>query len=150
MRADAPIDAVTAAAYRIPTDGPEADGTISWTSTTMIVVRAHADGQIGTGWTYGAAVARPLINDTLAGVAVGRDAMRRDRRLRRDVPLRPQRGPPRIAAWRYLGTRHRPVGPQGPPPRPPPGPAPRRLPRRVPVYGSGGFTTYHDTHLEPS
>jgi len=45
------IDAVTAAAYRIPTDSPEADGTTTWDSTTMIVVRAHADGLVGAGCT---------------------------------------------------------------------------------------------------
>lgn len=37
-----------------------------WTSTTMVVVRAHTGDQVGTGWTYGAAACRPLIDDVLA------------------------------------------------------------------------------------
>src|SRR4051794_13768080 len=69
-----PVEGITAAAYRIPTDAPEADGTITWTSTTMIVVRAHADDQVGTGWTYGAAACRPLVEDVLAPLVKGRDA----------------------------------------------------------------------------
>lgn len=148
MRADAPIDAVTAAAYRIPTDGPEADGTISWTSTTMIVVRAHADGQIGTGWTYGAAVACPLINDKLAGIAVGRDAM--DVTGAYDAMSRSARNLGRlgiaacaisavdVALWdlkaRLLDIRlARLLG---------------ETRDTVPIYGSGGFTSYDDAQLE--
>jgi L-alanine-DL-glutamate epimerase-like enolase superfamily enzyme len=33
-------------AYRIPTDRPEADGTISWDSTTLIVVEAISDSGV--------------------------------------------------------------------------------------------------------
>ena len=43
-------------AYTIPTDAPEADGTMAWDSTTMIVVQVHCDGEVGTGWTYGSPV----------------------------------------------------------------------------------------------
>src|SRR3954454_4815071 len=75
MIIDCPVECVTAAAYRIPTDAPEADGTITWTSTTMVVVRAHVGDQIGTGWTYGAAACRPLIEDILAPLVKGRDAL---------------------------------------------------------------------------
>jgi L-alanine-DL-glutamate epimerase-like enolase superfamily enzyme len=148
MRADAPIDAVTAAVYQIPTDSPEADGTISWTSTTMIVVRAHADGLIGTGWTYGAAAVRPLIADKLAGIVVGRDAM--DVTAAYDAMSRATRNLGRlgiaacaisavdVALWdlkaRLLGLRlARLLG---------------QTRDDVPIYGSGGFTSYDDAQLE--
>jgi L-alanine-DL-glutamate epimerase-like enolase superfamily enzyme len=72
--AEFPLEGVNAAAYRIPTDAPDADGTIMWTSTTMVVVRAHTGDQVGTGWTYGAAACRPLIDDILAPLVKGRDA----------------------------------------------------------------------------
>lgn len=36
----APVREVRAAAYRIPTDAPEADGTLSWDATTLVVVHA--------------------------------------------------------------------------------------------------------------
>lgn len=42
------VDACEARAYTVPTDGPEADGTLAWDSTTMIVVEVHAGG--ATGW----------------------------------------------------------------------------------------------------
>ena len=40
MRPDPAVERVWAQAYTIPTDFPEADGTASWTSTTIIVVHA--------------------------------------------------------------------------------------------------------------
>ena len=46
---DEPVEGLTARAYRIPTDAPEADGTIAWDDTTMVVVEARAGGLTGTG-----------------------------------------------------------------------------------------------------
>ena len=43
------VTAVCAAAYRIPTDSPEADGTLAWNDTTLIVVHAEGGGICGTG-----------------------------------------------------------------------------------------------------
>lgn len=147
MHADAPVETVTAAAYRIPTDGAEADGTIAWTATTMVVVQARAAGQTGTGWTYGAAAARPLITDELAEIVTGRDAL--------DVPgcyhamTAAVRNVGRVgiaacaisavdvALWdlkaRLLDLRlSKLLG---------------RARDGVPIYGSGGFTSYDDDEL---
>lgn len=69
-----PVDTVTAAAYEIPTDLPESDGTLAWTSTVLVVVTATAGGRRGIGYTYaGPAVVR-VVDDTLAGVVTGADA----------------------------------------------------------------------------
>ncbi|QDP97476.1 mandelate racemase [Microlunatus elymi] len=48
------IAAVDARAYQIPTPQPEADGTLSWDATTMVVVRisCHNSEVEGLGWTY--------------------------------------------------------------------------------------------------
>lgn len=50
MRNDTTMTAISAAAYRIPTDSPEPDGTLEWDATTIIVVEARAGGCSGTGW----------------------------------------------------------------------------------------------------
>jgi L-alanine-DL-glutamate epimerase-like enolase superfamily enzyme len=147
MTVDIPIDAVTAAAYRIPTDSPEADGTITWTATTMIVVRAHAEGRIGTGWTYGAASACSLITDQLAGIVTGRDAL--DVPGAYDAMCRAARNVGRlgiaacaisavdVALWdlkaRLLGLRLAKLLGQAR--------------ETVPIYGSGGFTSYDEQQL---
>lgn len=52
MKAQAPIAGVAVSAYRIPTDTPEADGTLEWDATTLVVVHVKAAGRIGLGYTY--------------------------------------------------------------------------------------------------
>jgi len=42
----AAVTSVTVAAYTIPTDAPEADGTFAWTSTTLVLVEVGAGGKI--------------------------------------------------------------------------------------------------------
>jgi hypothetical protein len=66
---------VTASAYVIPADAPEADGTLTWDATTMVLVTARAGAAEGIGWTYAAAAARHVITDVLAPVVTGRSAL---------------------------------------------------------------------------
>ncbi|HET9240127.1 MAG TPA: enolase C-terminal domain-like protein [Oligoflexus sp.] len=61
-----PITAVDVLPLTVPTDEPEADGTLEWTETTMIVVRIHAGGQTGLGYTYSQKGAASIIQDVLA------------------------------------------------------------------------------------
>jgi len=143
VRDDGPtVREITSAVYVIPTDAPEADGTLTWDKTTMVLASARAGAARGIGWTYAANAARGVVDDVLAGVVVGRSAL--------DVPgaaeamARAVRniGRPGIAAtaisavdialWdlkaRLLGC-----------------PLARLLGQArasVPVYGSGGFTSY--------
>ena len=51
------VTEVAAAAYVIPTDAPEADGTLAWDATTMVLATARAGGEKGIGWSYAAAAA---------------------------------------------------------------------------------------------
>ncbi len=69
------IDKITVRAYTIPTDFPEADGTIAWDKTTLVLVEADAGGKRGIGYTYADTATATLIKDLLAGVVTGRDAM---------------------------------------------------------------------------
>jgi len=50
---EASIAKVDVAAYTIPTDAPEGDGTLQWDSTTLIVCEIHAADQVGFGYSYG-------------------------------------------------------------------------------------------------
>jgi L-alanine-DL-glutamate epimerase-like enolase superfamily enzyme len=145
VRDDGPVVRdVTAAGYVIPTDAPEADGTLAWDKTTMVLASARAGAARGIGWTYAAAAAQSVIAEVLAGVVAGRSAL--------DVPgaaeamARAVRniGRPGIAAtaisavdialWdlkaRLLGCSLAQLLGQAR--------------DSVPVYGSGGFTSYDD------
>lgn len=64
--AEARIGRVTASAYEIPTDAPEADGTLAWNSTTLVVVEIEAGSSTGLGYTYSDASILSLIERKLA------------------------------------------------------------------------------------
>jgi L-alanine-DL-glutamate epimerase-like enolase superfamily enzyme len=136
------VDALDVVAYRIPTDGPEADGTLEWDATTMVVVEAHAGGATGLGYTYGDVSVAAFVDSQLAGAVCGADALSPPaaweamRRATRNAG-HPGVGAMAVAAvdvalWdlaaRILGM-----------------PLARLLGatrRTVPIYGSGGFTSY--------
>jgi L-alanine-DL-glutamate epimerase-like enolase superfamily enzyme len=67
VRESAPaVESVSAAAYTIPTDRPESDGTFAWDSTTIVVVEVTAADETGIGWTYGPAAVAALVTELLA------------------------------------------------------------------------------------
>ncbi|MBE8476243.1 enolase C-terminal domain-like protein [Streptomyces justiciae] len=133
--------------YTVPTDAPEADGTLAWDSTTIVITEVTAGDATGTGWTYGPQAVGDFLREHLAPLVEGRSAL--DIPATHEAMCRSVRnaGRPGIAAcaisaldialWdlkarllelplaRLLGTFR----------------------ERVPVYGSGGFTTYDDSHL---
>ena len=72
--AQAAVESVRVAAYTVPTDEPESDGTAEWDSTTIVVVELRAGGKSGIGYTYAPAAAGKLVEEKLAEVVTGRDA----------------------------------------------------------------------------
>lgn len=70
-----PVKSLTVSAYTVPTDGPESDGTLTWDSTTMVLVELEAGGKTGLGYTYADASVAVLIDKTLRKVVEGEDAL---------------------------------------------------------------------------
>ena len=64
---------LVASAYTIPTDRPEADGTLRWDQTILILVQVSDGDHEGIGWTYAGSGAVSIIEDHLASVVVGGD-----------------------------------------------------------------------------
>jgi len=75
VASSATVDRLSARAYTVPTDQPEADGTAHWNSTTIVIVEVEAAGRMGLGYTYADAAAAMLITEKLAALAIGADAM---------------------------------------------------------------------------
>jgi L-alanine-DL-glutamate epimerase-like enolase superfamily enzyme len=71
-----PVESVEARAYTVPTEGPEADGTLEWDSTTVLLVQAHGGGRTGIGYSYTHAAAADVVTGKLASVVEGHDALR--------------------------------------------------------------------------
>ena len=68
MNDRAKVDRIEVEAYKIPTEGPESDGTYCWDSTTLVVVHLYCRGAKGLGYTYADAAAGRLIKGKLAAV----------------------------------------------------------------------------------
>ncbi len=75
MKTDIPITRVEVAAYRIPTDYPEADGTVAWDATTMVVVHVDAGGKTGLGFGYADTATAVFIQEILTKVVEEKNAM---------------------------------------------------------------------------
>ncbi len=145
---EVPVESVRARAFTVPTDAPEADGTLEWSSTTLVVVEVSAAAQSGLGFGYAAGAAAGLVGELLRDAVVGIDAL----------------SPP--AAWQRMRSAVRNIGY--------PGVASSaisavdialwdlkarllgmplssllgRVHETVPVYGSGGFTSYTPEQME--
>jgi len=147
VRAQVPVEQLEVGAYTIPTDAPEADGTLAWDATTIVVVHARGGGESGLGYTYADVSTAKLIASKLAGVVQDRDAMAPQAAWAAMVQQTRNLGRPGItsmaiaavdlAIWdlkaRLLGLPL--CGLLG-------------IARdRVPVYGSGGFTAYSPQRL---
>ncbi|MEO9138933.1 MAG: enolase C-terminal domain-like protein [Jatrophihabitans sp.] len=138
------IDHIAVSTYTIPTDQPEADGTLAWSSTTMVLVEVSGGGQTGLGYTYAAPACQPLIEQVLTEAILHRQVLdvsgaweamvRAIRNLGRPGLVSCAISAVDTALWdlkgklldapvcRLLGVVH----------------------GAVPVYGSGGFTTYDE------
>jgi L-alanine-DL-glutamate epimerase-like enolase superfamily enzyme len=69
------IEGLDVAVYRLPTDQPEADGTLPWDATTAVVASARGGGVTGLGWTYADSSAAAMVRGLLADVVLGRPAL---------------------------------------------------------------------------
>ncbi|HEY0840898.1 MAG TPA: mandelate racemase, partial [Vulgatibacter sp.] len=62
-------------AYRVPTDAPEADGTIQWDHTTLVLVELEAGGERGLGFSYSSEATARLLGGMLAHLAKDQAAL---------------------------------------------------------------------------
>ena len=144
----APLTAFQVDALRIATDGPEADGTLRWDYTDVVLVRVSSGSTTGLGWTYGASALTGIISGTLQPALENGDAMaieshwqamrRAIRNLGRPGVASMAISAVDIALWDLKARL-------------------LQLPlvtllgqarEAVPVYGSGGFTSYDNERLQ--
>ena len=146
------IHSIAAEAYLVPTatggkERPESDGTITWSSTGVLLVRLSGGGETGLGYAYTSPAALGIVQDVLSRVVLGADARDTARTfwaMARSVRNAgwPGLGASAVAAvdvaahdlaarlagvslTQYLGGAH----------------------DTIAAYGSGGFTDYTDAEL---
>jgi L-alanine-DL-glutamate epimerase-like enolase superfamily enzyme len=142
------VEDIDVSAYCVPTQTPEADGTLSWDSTTLVLVRATSGGTTGLGWTYGPVAGGRFVEEKLRDVVVGSGVAGVTATYHRMVRSVRNAGRPGIASlaisamdtalWdlkaRLLDLPlHSLLG---------------AVRDEVPIYGSGGFTTFDDAQTE--
>ena len=148
MAHDTLIERLGLAVYTVPTERPEADGTLAWDSTSVVVVEPVTwSGVRGLGYAVGDLAVALVIRDVLRPHVVGKDvnnttdlweSMRSSvRNLGRPGVCSMAISAVDIALWdtkaRAQGVPlHRLLGP---------------VRETVPVYGSGGFTSYNQMEL---
>ncbi len=72
---EARVDRFEVSAFEIPTESPESDGTLSWDSTTLVLVEVQAGTKSGLGFTYASTSTGLLIHEKLRSIVIGRDAL---------------------------------------------------------------------------
>ncbi|CAO3436316.1 enolase C-terminal domain-like protein [Azospirillum endophyticum] len=141
------IGRISVETFTIPTDAPEADGTIAWDHTVLVVVTVEGGGQDGLGYGYADRATARLVAGTLGPLVAGMDALDVNRAWIAMTAAVRNLGRPGIASmaiavvdaalWDLKG---------------------KLLGRSVadllgrardatPAYGSGGFTSYSDRQL---
>ena len=137
-----PVKGIKTRTYTVPTDQPEADGTLEWHATTMVTAQVHAGDTTGLGWTYASRASQTIIEDLLSEAVIGADILDTAASHERMVRACRNVGRPGvvscaisavdIALWdckaRYLGV--------------PLADLFGRCTDEVAIYGSGGFITY--------
>lgn len=135
------------AAFRIPTETPESDGTATWSSTTLVLVRLWAQNTIGLGYTYGHECCVPFIRASLLPIVLGQSSFSNARlstemnvaarNWGRNGVVSSAMAAVEMALWdlkarllkvsivNLLGEAR----------------------NQIPIYGSGGFTSYSDEQL---
>jgi L-alanine-DL-glutamate epimerase-like enolase superfamily enzyme len=142
-----PVTRGNVSVYTVPTDCPEADGTFSWDSTTMVLVRLEAGDKHALGYTYADFSTAKLATVLLEKVVLKQDAFDHGaiwQSMLRFVRNLGETGIAMMAIaaidnalWdlraRLLDVPL--VSLIG------------KVRDSIPVYGSGGFTTYSDQQL---
>ncbi len=142
------VTSVDVRVYTVPTETPEADGTLEWDRTSLVVVQPLLDNGVrGLGYAVGDLSTGILARDTLVDAVIGLDIrdtgaaweamVRRIRNLGRPGIASMAIAAMDIALWdtkaRALDLPlHQLLGP---------------VRDTVPIYGSGGFTSYSERAL---
>jgi L-alanine-DL-glutamate epimerase-like enolase superfamily enzyme len=143
----AAISRVDVSAFTVPLEEPEADGTLTWDATTVVVVEVAAADETGLGFTYGTPACASVVLDLLIPELVARDALDVSGAWLAMVRAIRNQGRPGIASMAIAAAdtalwdlKAKLVGL-------PLADLLGRVRDEVPVYGSGGFTSFDDRQV---
>ena len=141
------VEALRVSTYAVATDSPEADGTLEWNRTTLVLVEAKAAGKQGLGYTYADTATATLIRDTLAEAAMHADVMSPPAAYASMWHCVRNLGRPGICSMAISAVDCALSGSKARLLDLPLVTLLGQLRNGAPVYGSGGFTSYSDQQL---
>src|SRR5665213_512691 len=147
MTQDAKLTQGRVYVYTVPTDAPEADGTFSWESTTMVLVSLEAGGKRALGYTYADSSTAKLAETLLHQVVLGRDVFSHSTILQSMWRAVRNLGGTGIATMAIAAIDNALWDLRGRLLDLPLVNLIGRVRDAIPVYGSGGFTSYTDDQL---
>src|SRR5215471_18703918 len=141
------VERVEVSAYTVPTQSPEADGTLAWNDSTLVLVHTFACGTSGFGYSFADVATAQLADAHLKRAVIGRDCLNIPEIWSAMVRAIRNLGRPGIcsmaisavdnALWDLKGRLlHLSVADLL-----------GRAHQAIPAYGSGGFTSYSDSEL---
>jgi L-alanine-DL-glutamate epimerase-like enolase superfamily enzyme len=142
------VESVRASAYEVPTETEkESDGTLEWSSTTLVLVELECGEHTGLGYTYCDKAAASVVESTLSPIIEGADPLMPEQTFARMQVEARQLGHTGIAAmamsaveialWDLKAKLLEVCLADALP----------RFRESVPIYGSGGFTSYTPDQL---
>ncbi|HEX6318107.1 MAG TPA: enolase C-terminal domain-like protein [Burkholderiales bacterium] len=136
------MERASVAAYTVPTEALQSDGTLEWRSTTLVCVHLDAAGTHGFGYTYADKATAALIKDRLLPLVEGREPLDPPARFAEMVRAIRNLGRPGIASMAISAVDAALWDLKGKLLGAPLAALLGTARDAIAVYGSGGFTSY--------
>jgi L-alanine-DL-glutamate epimerase-like enolase superfamily enzyme len=148
-RASTPkLERLEVSAYTVPTETPEADGTLAWNETTLVLVRTCACGTSGVGYSFADVATAHLIDPLLKRAVIGGDCLNIPGLWLAMVHAIRNLGRPGICSMAISAVDNALWDLKARLLRLSVADLLGRARPSIPAYGSGGFTSYSDSQLK--
>jgi L-alanine-DL-glutamate epimerase-like enolase superfamily enzyme len=142
-----PVDRLDVSAFTVPTSTPEADGTLAWNETTIVLVNVGAAGLSGLGYSYADVATAKLIDHTLKKIVLDKNAAFVRAIWSEMVHAIRNLGRPGISSMAIAAVDNALWDLYAQILQTPLVTLLGQVRQTIPVYGSGGFTSYSDDEL---
>ncbi len=147
MKSSPHIERIQVSVYTVPTATPESDGTLQWDRTSLVLVEVLAGGKQGIGYSYANVATAHLIDESLAPLLIGHDALASGGAWRRMLEQIRNLGRPGISSMAIAAVDNALWDLKGKLLNVSVASLLGLVRTHIMAYGSGGFTSYSDSKL---
>ncbi len=147
MESSPRIERIQVSVYTVPTESPESDGTFQWDKTSLVLVEVIAGGKKGIGYSYADVATAHLIDESLAPMLIGHDAIANGGAWRKMLEQIRNLGRPGISSMAIAAIDNALWDLKGKLLNVSVAALLGLVRTQIMAYGSGGFTSYSDSKL---